>query len=103
VPARLSFAAQRKSLGANRAARRAKLQAVKTGNLRDSSSLVPFARSFECRRAIRVGKRPAQVLQIGHFASRRAQRGGNENIVGTLPGTIKAGSSPRRARAINRF
>jgi hypothetical protein len=41
--------------------------AVKTGNLRDSSSLVPFACSFECRLAIFVGKRPAQVLKTGAF------------------------------------
>jgi hypothetical protein len=37
----------------------------KAGNLRDSSSLVPFAPCFECGLAVLVGKRAAQLLKIG--------------------------------------
>ena len=61
------FSNERKSLGANRAARRAR----RRGGKNRKSQKFPAAGSvrvlFECRLAIFVGKRPAQVLKTGAF------------------------------------
>jgi hypothetical protein len=107
VPVRLSFAAiKEKEKAWAPIARRAGPGA---GAEKPEISEIPAA-WFRSRVPSNAGLRyswesaPRRCSRPGHFDLQKgATRGGNENVVGTLSGTIKAVSSPRRARAINRL
>jgi hypothetical protein len=104
VPARLSLPAINGKACAAVARLARPAPGRKPGNLRDSSSLVPFAPYCECGLAVLVGKRIAQLLKIGASGpARGAQRDGNENVIGKRSRENKARSSPGGARAIHRF